>query len=49
MMTSRESSIRGSGTVSQRMSPLPCQHNAFIANLHPAGVEFRRTALRGGL
>jgi len=30
MMMSRASSIRGSGTVSQRMSPLPCQHSAFI-------------------
>ena len=30
MMASRGCSIFGSGTVSQRMSPLPCQHSAFI-------------------
>src|SRR3546814_5993217 len=30
MIASRGSSIFGSGTVSQRTSPLPCQHNARI-------------------
>ena len=30
MMTSRPSSIFGSGTLSQRMSFLPCQHRAFM-------------------
>jgi hypothetical protein len=30
MMASRPSWIFGSGTLSQRMSPLPCQVSAFI-------------------
>lgn len=30
MIASRPSSIVGSGTLSQRMSPLPCQQSAFI-------------------
>src|ERR1700712_4913292 len=32
MIASRPSSILGSGTVSQRMSPLPCHASAFIAS-----------------
>src|ERR1700716_760030 len=30
MMASRSCSMRGSGTLSQRMSAVPCQTNAFI-------------------
>src|SRR4051812_39829585 len=53
MMASRGCSIFGSGTLSQRMSCLPCQHRAFMGNLGsrtggPANAEMWDMFLRVG-
>jgi hypothetical protein len=49
MMTSRPSSILGSGTLSQRMSFVPCQQSAFIIiYLCEFQVEEKRVAVVSG-